>query len=191
MSLTTPRWHFDQRNIMKTHVRCWNRNWSLTLHGFSMIFCYFELDSLLWPLHVLLTDVWYYITCVRIVRMVRTFSTFFTTECTSVQLPWRLFLKMFSNILFVLIGKSLYDCMCQWKYCRWNTANYCDIHANECMLITMQHCVSSYTSRVLSKILNLEGNLYIYIYIWSVVQEGLGAYGITPEILGAPTFILL
>ena len=42
-----------------------------------------------------------------------------------------------------------------------NTANYCYIHANECMLITLQHCVSSYTSRVLSNILSLEGNLYI------------------------------
>ena len=34
----------------------------------------------------------------------------FTVECTSVTLPWRLFLKFFVNIVFVLIGKSLYKC---------------------------------------------------------------------------------
>ena len=33
-----------------------------------------------------------------------------TVECTSVKLPWRLFLKFFINIVFVLIGKSLCKC---------------------------------------------------------------------------------
>ena len=44
-----------------------------------------------------------------------------TIECTSVKLPWRLVLKLLSNPIFVLLGKSVWlciltDAMCKLKH---------------------------------------------------------------------------